>query len=91
MYSDSRRAKEATEVLLRVQQPVQSCANGHLSSRSPPNSFFWQTIGDGMDPAEPKPQLSGRRSHRWAQLSQLNPQAAGSDDAQDASYQQGVL
>lgn len=38
-----------------------------------------------------KPQLSGRRSHRWARLSQLNPQAAGSDDAQDASYQQDVL
>lgn len=38
-----------------------------------------------------KPQLSGRRSHRWVRLSQLNPQAAGSDDAQDASYQQGVL
>lgn len=37
-----------------------------------------------------KPQLSGRRSHRWARLSQLNPQAAGSDDAQDASYQQDV-
>lgn len=38
-----------------------------------------------------KPQLSGRRSHRWAGLSQLNPQAAGSDDAQDASYQQDLL
>lgn len=30
MYSDPRRAKEATKALLRVQQPVQSCANGHL-------------------------------------------------------------
>lgn len=38
-----------------------------------------------------KPQLSGRGSHRWARPSQLNPQAAGSDDAQDASYQQDVL
>lgn len=63
----------------------------HLSFSSLPTSFSWQAVLERDGSRGAKPQLSGRRSHRWARLSQLNPQAAGSDDAQDASYQQDVL
>lgn len=88
----------ALPALLRVQQPVQSCADQHPLLPEGPltpiptpqlillaNDWWWDRS------CREEPQLSGRRSHRWARLSQLNPQAAGSDDAQDASYQQGGL
>lgn len=57
----------------------------------PPYLFLLANALERDGSRRAKPQLSGRRSHRWARLSQLNPQAAGSDDAQDASYQQDVL
>lgn len=68
-----------------------SLSSLHLSFSSLPTSFSWQAVLERDGSRGAKPQLSGRRSHRWARLSQLNPQAAGSDDAQDASYQQDVL
>lgn len=51
MRSYCRRADDGT--FSAPQGTVQSCANRHLSSQSPPNSFSWQMIWGGTDPAEP--------------------------------------
>ncbi|CAB1453346.1 unnamed protein product [Pleuronectes platessa] len=67
-----------------------SLSNLHLPLSSLPTSFLLANYLERDRSRGAKPQLSGSESHRWARLSQLNPQAAGSDDAKDASYQQDV-
>lgn len=97
MYSDPRRAEKSQYEHQRA--PEGRAVNAELlNAELQPAPFFLQPpylflLANDLErggSCGAKPQLSGRRSHRWARLSQLNPQAAGSDDAQDASYQQDV-
>lgn len=74
----------------RPEQSMQrSLSNLHLSFSSLPTSFCWQMMWRGMDHAVPNSSYLAE-DHTDGPLSQLNPQAAVSDDAQDASYQQDV-
>lgn len=91
LQSHPRRADDGT-----ISAPEGTAASAELCQPAlffpePPQLFLLANDLGWEGSCRAKPQLSGRRSHRWARLSQLNPQAAGSDDAQDASYQQGVL